>query len=185
MILQAETSLLIAVKRRLTDAMNISEDHIDIELDDTAPAMTSQVFFAISPAQASQGRYSGTYGAPAHDMFGARVAILMRMGNVPKDRQRTSAFLDRLSSINSLLSEVSQTLRQDYTTIEIANAELLQMGIDGTFTKPLVPLSIDQKPRMATGDIYDAGRQNSGGHTQVVMVRGINFGNAEFIGKME
>ncbi len=185
MILQAETSLLIAVRQHLKDQLGIGDDAIDVELDDTAPAMSGQVFYAISPSNASQGRYSGTFGAPAHDMLGARVAVIMRMGNVPKDRTRQSAFLDRLHGINSLVSNVSRAVRQNYDLINIANAELEQMGVDGSFTKPLVPVSVDPKPRMATGDIYDAGRNNSGGNAQVVMIRGVNFANAEFIGKMQ
>lgn len=185
MILQAETSLLIAVRQHLKDQLGIGDDAIDIELDDTAPAMSGQVFYAVSPSNASQGRYSGTYGAPAHDMLGARVAVIMRMGNVPKDRTRQSAFLNRLHGLNTLVSDVSKAIRQNYNLINIANSELEQMGVDGSFTKPLVPVSVDQKPRMATGDIYDAGRNNSGGNAQVVMIRGVNFANAEFIGKMQ
>ena len=129
MILLAETSLLVAVRERLLDALGIPQDAIQIELDD-------------------------------------------------------EAFLDRLRSTNTLLSEVSRVLRHDYDTIEIANADLVSQGVDGKFVQPLVPTSVDGKPRMATADLYDSGRANSGGNTQVVMVRGINFSGAEFIGKM-
>lgn len=184
MILLAETSLLVAVRERLLDALGIPQDAIQIELDDEAPSMAGQVHYAVSPAQASPGRFSAKFGAPANDVYGVRVAILQRMGNVAPDRKRTSAFLDRLRSTNTLLSEVSRVLRHDYDTIEIANADLVSQGVDGKFVQPLVPTSVDGKPRMATADLYDSGRANSGGNTQVVMVRGINFSGAEFIGKM-
>lgn len=184
MILEAETSLLIAVRDKLIESLGIAQDAIQIELDDEGPSMSGQTFYAVSPNQASPGRYSGTFGAPANDLFGVRVAVMQRMGNVPKDRKRQSAFLDRLRSTNTLLSEVSRVLRQDYDTINAANDDLTAQGIDGKFVRPLVPTSVDNKPRMATADIFDAGRTNTGGNTQVVMIRGINFSGAEFIGKM-
>ncbi len=184
MILLAETSLLIAVRERLIDSLGIPQDAIQIELDDEAPAMAAQIHYSISPSQASPGRYSSPFGAPANDIFGVRVAVLQRMGNVAPDRKRGSAFLDRLRSTNTLLSSVSRVLRHDYDTISTANADLVSQGVDGKFVKPLVPSSVDGKPRMATADLYDAGRSNTGGNTQVVMIRGINFSGAEFIGKM-
>ena len=182
MILEAETSLLIAVRARLLATLEMSDDQVDIEIDDVAPAMIGQVFYCISPSGAGAGRYSQQADMTTHNVFGVRVAVMERITDVPRDRRRDTAFLDRLRSINGRLSQVSRLLRFDYQTLVTANAELALLGIPGKFHRPLVPMSVDGKPRMLTSDVVGAKATNTGGDLMVVMVRGIDFGGAEFIG---
>lgn len=182
MILEAETALLIAVRRILMEQLSIVADSIDIEIDDLAPAMTGNTYYCLSPAGGTVGKYTATADQTTHNIFGVRVAVIMKITEIPRDRRRNSAFLDRLSSINGLLSAVSRVLRFNYVVLDYANAELELTAINGQFKKPLVPQSIDQKPKMVASDIYNAKSTNTGGDTMVAMVRGINFGGAEFFG---
>lgn len=183
MILDAETALLEATHQRILEGLSeVKSDMIDIEIDDLAPSMAGNVYYAISPNAGSPGRYDGTSWETFHYEFGVRVVVLEKMGTYPRDRQR-SAFISRLRSINQRLKGVSRMLRFDYAVISMANANLNTEGIAGKFHKPLVPQSVDTKPRLLTSPIVGARTAGTGGNTDIIMSRGINFGRAEFIGK--
>lgn len=182
MIFEAETALLVAVRLRLIDQLHLDESIIDIELDDIAPAIAGDLYFAVSPAQAQAGRHSQNADQAHHNLFGVRVAVLKRIGNVPRDRRR-HVFLDRLRGINAELSRVNRAIRFDYHTLNLANLDLARNNISGSFIRPLVPTSVDGKPRLVTGDIYDSRPTGSHGDLIVAMVRGITFSGAEFVGR--
>lgn len=188
MIFEAETSLLVAVRERLLETLGLDQDAVEIELDDQAPAMSGETFYALSPFGVSPGPHSNKGDQIVSNTFGVRVAVLLRVGNVPRDRQRNVAFLDRYRSLNSRLSEVSRVIRYNYDLLGIANQDLNVQGLitstNEGFCKPLVPQSADAKPQMVTGAIVGAKQLNSGGNPLVVMKRGINFGGAEFYARI-
>ncbi len=184
MILDAEIAILAAVRTRLMETIGIVADEIDIELDDVAPGMAGQTYYAISANGCEPGKHSTLGDQTTHNLFGVRVAVIERITDVARDRRRTTAFIDRLRSINGKLSQVSRFLRYSYETINLANIDLASGNIDGKFIKPLVPKSCDQKPRLVQSEMYGAKSTSTGGDLVVAMVRGINFGGAEFIGRV-
>lgn len=184
MNLEAEVSLLIAVRQRLITQLNIDEESIDIEIDDLAPAMTGKTYYALSPFAGGPARHNDKGDQTFHNTFGVRVVVIQRIGNEPRSQYRNSAFLDRLRSVNSKLEDVSRAIHKQYAVVELANADVtVNIALNGKFITPLVSKSIDQKPKAVAGDLFDAKSNRSTSSTPVAaMVRGINFGGAEFIG---
>lgn len=181
MNLDAEVALLSAVRTRLIEYLALSPDDIDIELDDLAPAMAGQTYYAVSPAGAGAGRHSPGFDQSYHWTFGCRVTVLVKATQIARDRRRT-VFLDKLKGINRLLSLISKAIHFDYSVMQAANAELAKDDVDGSFHKPLVATSIDARPATFSIDPYGSASGQLGDPV-VGIKRGIIFTGAEFFGK--
>lgn len=165
--------------------LDIHAREIDIEIDDLAPSVAGDFYYAISPFGSRPGPHSSQQ--VSHDVIGVRVCVFQRITDVPRDRRReamigSSLFKGRLSSLNQRLTEISQAVRNNHCLVGAATEALAGKGFEAQFVKPLVPVSYDAKPTMVTGETYAAKKTNSGGEMWVAMKRGINFGNAEVIG---
>lgn len=184
MIFEPETALLHATREILMERLPLNADQIDIELDDEAPAMAGDVYYCLSPFGFRVGEKNKNGYGIVHGVYGVRVAVLQRISKVPRDRRR-EIFAGRLNSLNSKLSAVMTKVQWSETLICKANSYLTKHcpGIGGEFKRPLVAVSADSKPKLQTGkQTYDSKNLNNPGHNFAAMVRGINFGEAEFYG---
>lgn len=181
MIFEAETALINAVHRTLLEQLQISEAQIDIEVDDVAPGMAGKTFYCISPYGAQPGKHSASGDQIQNYVFGIRVAVIERIGNLPRDR-RGSHFITYNSGINAQLSRVSKAIHYSHGVRRYANEELEGNEAGGTFQTPLKVQSADQRPTLRQAEVY-GGKAMGQGDPIVCMVRGINFGGAEYYGR--
>lgn len=185
MILDVETVLLDTVRELLESELGLdpAKNQIDIELDDIAPAMTGDIYYAISPAGGQMGKHNKKADRSFNYVYGFRIAVIQRIGNVPRDRRR-SVFKGELQSINRRISKLESLIRFNYEiTSKVCEVMESKYRIHGMFTRPLVVTSIDQKPKTTTSDLYGSKKHNNNGDPVAAMVRGINFGGADFIGR--
>ena len=183
MFLDAESAILAAVRDTLIDELEIRSADIGIEIDDLAPAIAGERYYALSAQGSAPARHEEQADKVFHYRFGVRVALIERITETPRDR-RGEVYANRVNSLNSRLSLVSKTLRFSYDLLTRANQLITTSGLSGKFIKPLVPTSVDTKPVIVGGDIF-AAKSKGRGDAMMAMKRGINFTNAEFIGRYD
>ncbi len=187
MIFNIETALLNATRDHLMEQLKLAADQIDIELDDEAPAMAGKLYFTVCPHGFRLGKKNSTATGIVHASYGIRVAVLQRITHQPRDRRR-EIFAGRLNSLNQQLSRVFEAMHWSSSLICKANKRLRKdcPGLTGDFTRQMVAVSADSKPKLQTGKkTYDSKSLNNPGHDFAAMVRGINFGEAEFFGSID
>ena len=187
MIFTPESALMQSVRKRLITKLELTADQIDIELDDEAPAMAGDVYYSITPYGFRVGPLTRSSPGTLHYFFGVRVAVLQRITDVARDRRR-NIYAGRLNSLNQRLDKVANVVACNDGIICATKDELKDFGgcCSGEFIRPLVVVSADAKPKLQTGKVtYDSKNLSNPGHSFAAMVRGVNFGEAEFIGSCE
>lgn len=180
-MIDAETALLQAVRDRLREIMQLDDRNCQIELDDLAPSIASEDYWAIVPATATPGRRNQSSGI--WDMsFGVRVVLLQRTTNVPRDRRR-DVFMKHLHGINAKLAKASAAIHFEYTNIiNDANSIIAndtETATPGKFYEPLRWAGLD-RPQTFVADAY-AGQAASMGDPVVGIKRAMNFTGARFL----
>jgi len=168
-----ETALLRAVRTRLQAALTGSAYEVNIEIDEQGPATAAQKYVAIVPGGFSPGSYHNPSGGIYDFKYAVDVFVVMRITNVPRDRER-DAFMFFLESVSSICEAVIVALDYRYDVTDTANV-LLAAEQPGTlgFIHPLVLRDIDPKPRVVPAEVFGAGKETRAG-----MSRRISFGNA-------
>lgn len=181
MNLEAELILMEQVRETLMGRMHLNHDQVDYEINEEAPAMTGQFYCSIMPADGRIGNLMNNL-ATQHYVYGIRVIAHQRISDIGRDRRKRIAY-ERYRSINAKLTEISNLIAGNHGLMVCANQQLESEQVCGKFLKPLMPRSIDPRPKVITSDYY-GGKRQSGGDPTVAIARGINFGGAEFIGNI-
>lgn len=176
----AELALVEAVRDTLIEAINLPPDSIDIQMDDIAPATAGQTYIAIQPSIIGPGSTTDKADQVIHFEIGCRVAVILRIGQIPRDRRR-SIYLSRAQALSYPIRKAVESLHFQYAVINRANTIAAGDGDGGQFIKPLRFSGVDGKPRFSTADIFAGQAAESGADPIVAMIRGVNFRGAEYM----
>lgn len=186
MILQSETSLLLAVLKVLRlplekSGAGFSALECDIEADEMSPATVGDLYVPVIPGGFRPGPRHNTSGGVFDFIFAVTVLVIKRTGNVPRDRTREvliGGYANNLCSLNDDCDRVINAIDFDlgYTVNNIANGIITERtGSSEGFIEPLKFKGIDAKPRIANAELF------GGTGTKAGLVRGIYFDGARRI----
>lgn len=180
-MIEAETSLLEAVRNRLRSECSYRDAECDVELDDQVPAIAGDRYVAVVPMGMRQGPRHNSSGGAFDLLLGCRVTVFLRMADVPRDRRR-SVFLERTRGINAELGKVMRAIDFSYAVTTAAND--LEESLNGSegFIEPLRFISMDDKPQPVAREPFDAASALTKGSDPILAIkRGISFHGARFL----
>lgn len=180
-MIDAETSLVLAVRTRLQSVLAMTAQQCDIEPDEMVPAIAGAEYIAVLPAGVQAGPRHKSSGGVWDLYVSVRVVVFHRVAELPRDRRR-SALLDRYRGLNSRLSEVVRAVDYVYAINDLATADVNQAGDErGEFVEPLKLAQTDPTIGMVSFDLY-AAQQSQLGDPIVALKRGVLFTGSRFVG---
>jgi hypothetical protein len=181
-VLAAETDLLQSARDYLRLKLSLTEAQCNCEPSEQAPATTGDIYYAVIPGGMSTGEVHNPSGGVFDFEYGVDVLVAMRIGNVPRDRQRNT-FLDNLSGLAVKCDGVIGWLDFRYAVTTGAN-QLLAVHAPGTepFMHPLVFSGGDGMPRWTPPGFWgETQAQLDAGNVKVGMMRKLSFRKARRI----
>ncbi len=181
-MIDAETTLLEAVRDAVQAALSLQDRQCDVELDDIVPAIAGDLHVVIVPNGFGPGPRHMTSGTVIDQVVGCRVVVFQRMADVPRDRRR-NVFLERTKGLNRLLNQVHAAIDFSYPVLDAANTSLGSAITEGEgFREPLKFAGVDPRPQTVMHDPYEAASNPRRGADPVLAIkRGINFSGARFL----
>lgn len=173
----AEKALLLAVLERLrldteSGGAGFLDSESNCEPDMGFPATTGKLYVAAMPAGWVYGPTHSTSGGVRDLIYGVNVAVVKRLGNVPRDRKR-SVFLDNLDSLDAEVDRVFQAIDWKYEVTTAANAIILaETQSSQGFIKPLCGCGQVEPPRPAPPDMFAASGQQAAGMMRLIHFHG-------------
>ncbi|MFN8742030.1 MAG: hypothetical protein ACK5YR_19050 [Pirellula sp.] len=176
-MIDGEVALLEAVRDTIRGKLQLSEVECDCEYDEQIPAIAKDRYVAVIPAGCDPGP-NHQRAAGVHDSLHAvQVMVLIRSTAVPRDRRR-SIFLNQLSGINQLLTQIIKVLDWQMDLFSLSN-HYMEQQVPGSdpFTELLRLTRVDSKPRMVSTETYDSSKVSLNGTTPyTAMARSAYFG---------
>lgn len=168
----SEAALLKATRDHLIARCGLREDQCTVEFDEMLPAVAGHPYnVLVIPSSATEGPTNARSGGVLDGIYSLSVAVVWKIGNVPRDRQR-DVFLYRTENMSKAIREIIDAIHFDYELTNRANAEINERG--GSFVVPLRWVGIDV-PRVVDGSMFD------GRGDQVAIARRVNFGGARCV----
>ncbi len=114
-----------------------SDTECDCEPDDDFPPTSGQVYIAVMSGGFAPGPRHNTSGGVRDFVFGINVAVVRRIGNVPKDR-KTELFIDNVDSIENDVDRIISILDWKEEVRQAANVIIAsETGSSEGFITPL------------------------------------------------
>jgi hypothetical protein len=177
----AETCLLLAIRDRLRQVLQLDDSQCDINLEDSIPAIASDRYVSICGAGVTTGeRHSSSAGV--WDLrIAAKVTIYHRIAEVARDRRRKT-YADRLTGLNVDVGLAIETLDFSYSLLTAAQNLLPGTpAAGGNYPEPFREFSVDTNPRPVVQD-YDVSPMNSQmGEPLIALARSITFRRARYM----
>ncbi len=178
----AEKALLAAVRDRLCRPVaagggGYALEECNVEVDEGFPATVGDVYIAVMPGGWSYGPRHQTSGGVRDLIYGVNVAVVRRVGNVPRDRKRDTALLN-LGSMNDDVDRVIEAIDWKEEVRLAANVIILeQAGSSEGFIHSLVASGQVGPPRPCPPEMFGA----AGGKLPAGMMRVVPFHGARRI----
>lgn len=176
-MIDIERILTVAVKRRLELAFADPAVKIDVEIDETLPAITSDRAVSVIPG----GIQAGPYTTGMTDLSPViRVFCVWRIRKIPRDRKR-DVYLSNTDGLSAMLTTVYGAIHNVYMNNDIdAVADEMGIGLTVKGCRMVEPLRF-QNLEGQTKLIYPAD-YGSNENQPAGMGRTITFGRARYLG---
>ncbi|MGH8743511.1 MAG: hypothetical protein ACREUY_04455 [Burkholderiales bacterium] len=175
----AEKNLMLAARNQLRlpqpTGGGYAADQCDVEFDEMAPATVGDIYLAVIPGGWRPGPRHNTSGGVNDLVYSVLVAVVRRIGNVPRDRRR-DVFLNNLNTLDDDIDKVYSALDWKYEVMNAANALILTdtTSTQG-FIEPLRLVGDVGRPRLVDAEFF-GGKEGVAG-----MMRILPFGGARRI----
>lgn len=176
-MLAAEKCLLLAVRERLRQECGYTDRQCEIEYDEQAPAITGDLYVIVMGGGWTAGPRHHTCEQINDLVYAVDVTVLQRATSVPRDRKR-SLYFERFTALTEEIDKIYQAIDWNYPTIMTnANAKIESLtGSTYGFIDPLRFFSIERRPRLVPGDMFDSREEHA-----AALARTISFGGARRI----
>lgn len=178
----AEKALLLATRNRLRMPLNqafpsqggagFSDDECQVEFDHMAPATIGKRYIAVMPGGWRPGPCHNTSGGVNDLVYGVDVLVVVRVGNVARDRLRDT-FLNNVGALDEQIDKLfpvidfNESLRNDANTIIQAEG-----GSTEPFIENLRFTGTDARPRLADAELFAGTTGQAAGLMRVIHFHG-------------
>jgi hypothetical protein len=175
----AEKFLMLATRDRLRlpqpTGGGYAENECDVEFDEMAPATVGQVYLAVLAGGWRPGPHHNKCGGVNDLVYSLSVAVVRRIGNVPRDRRR-DIFLNNLNTLDDDIDRVFSVVDWKYELMNLANSLITaETQSSEGFIEPLRLIGEVSRPRLVGAEFFGGKGDEAG------MMRVIPFGGARRI----
>lgn len=184
-MIEGELYVLEAVRDILRSKLGLSPEQCECEYDEQIPAIAGNTYVAVIPSGCTPGPKHDTSGG-IHDCIHSVQVMVIQRAVTPRDRRR-SIFLDRLSGVNLLLSNIIKAIDWQHDVHSLMNHLLWEDDNNASPFQGFLRVSrIDPKPRMINTETYGATSGGQSGATPyVAMARSVYFSGCRRIQKIQ
>lgn len=174
-MLQAEDSVVTAVRDALRAKLRLGDNQCDIEFDEQIPVIASDTYFAVIGLGCEMGSVNINSDG-VHDCDYALQVTVFHRELVARDSRRKL-----LKTINYELDRVSAAISKQLDVLSLANHYLKESQATGQpFIKPLQLTGFDRKLKAVSADAY--GATSAGGKGTIPFIA---FSRSVYFGKMK
>ena len=172
-MLEGEKSLLIATRDRIREQGQYKDYECEIEFDDQAPAVASDLYVVVTTGGWQPGPRHATAKGVNDLVYSVNVTIVRKAGATPRDRRR-NIFFRNLSSLTVEIDKVYTAIDWNLDLMKLAN-DLIRTATGSTqgFIHPLVFSGMDRQPRIVPGEFFGGTGESVAG-----LARTITFSSA-------
>jgi|GEM_PF-3502595 hypothetical protein len=178
----AEKALLLATRNRLRMPINMAfpsqggagftDDECNVEFDEMTPATVGHRYAAVMPGGWRPGPRHNTSGGVNDLVYGVDVLVVIRVGNVARDRLRDT-FLTNVGALDEQLDKVFPPIDFNEGLRNEANAIIqAETGSAEGFIENLRFMGTDAKPRLAPAELFAGSNDATSGLMRVLHFHG-------------
>lgn len=173
----AEKALLLAVRDRLRRSLGdggagLTPEQCDVEADEMAPATVGDLYVAVCPGGWTYGPNHHSSGGVRDVVYGANLAVIKRIKDVPRDRTR-DVFLNNLDSLDAEVDKIVESIDWKYEVTVAANDTISkEAGSSEGFIHPLYLAGQVGPPRWCEAEMFAAAGSVKAGLMRIIPFHG-------------